>query len=143
MLVWVFIGLGYLLYNAFLPYLQTIRGAKFGDGSAYITYRNSLIISSLGIPGALIGAVLLEIPELGRKGTLAGSTVVTYIFQYCSTTALTSSSLLGWNYAFKPLQQCDICGSLRVYTPEIFRTKDSGAGNAFIAISNGYLESWL
>jgi hypothetical protein len=42
MLVWAFIGLSYPLYNAFLPYIQATRGAQFGDGSTYLTYRNSL-----------------------------------------------------------------------------------------------------
>lgn len=135
MLVWAFIGLGYPLYNAFLPYLQAIRGAKFGDGSTYITYRNSLIISSLGIPGALIGAVLVEVPRLGRKGTLAGSTVLTGVFLYCSTTALNSTSLLGWNCAFNFCSNV-MYAVLYAYTPEIFPTKDRGTGNALTATSN-------
>jgi hypothetical protein len=67
MLVWAFIGLGYPLYNAFLPYIQATRGADFGDGSTYLTYRNSLIIAVLGIPGALIGGALVELPRFGRK----------------------------------------------------------------------------
>ncbi|KAF4627706.1 hypothetical protein G7Y89_g10450 [Cudoniella acicularis] len=80
MVIWAFIGLGYPLYNAFLPYIQATRGAKFGDGSTYLTYRNSLIIAVLGIPGALLGGVLVEIPKFGRKGTLAISTAATGAF---------------------------------------------------------------
>lgn len=38
--LWAFIGLGFSLYNAFLPFFLQTRGAKFGDGSVYITYRN-------------------------------------------------------------------------------------------------------
>lgn len=90
----------YPLYNAFLPYIQATRGADFGDGSTYLTYRNSLIIAVLGVPGALIGGVLVELPRFGRKGTLAVSTVLTGVFLYASTTALDSQSLLGWNCAF-------------------------------------------
>ncbi|EFR04111.1 hypothetical protein MGYG_07118 [Nannizzia gypsea CBS 118893] len=56
--VWAFIGLGFPLYNAFLPFIQASRGADFGDSSTYITYRNSLIIAALGIPGSLIGGIL-------------------------------------------------------------------------------------
>ena len=95
-LVWAFIGLGFPLYNAFLPYLQETRGAVFGDGSTYLTYRNSLIIASLGVPGCLLGGLLVETPYVGRKGTLALSTVLTGVFLFCSTTALNSASLLGW-----------------------------------------------
>ncbi|KUJ13586.1 MFS general substrate transporter [Mollisia scopiformis] len=135
MLVWAFIGLGYPLYNAFLPYLQAIRGAKFGDGSTYLTYRNSLIIATLGIPGALLGGVLVEIPRFGRKGTLAVSTVLTGVFLYCSTTALTSEALLGWNCAFNFCSNV-MYAVLYAYTPEIFPTKDRGTGNALTATSN-------
>ncbi|KAB8303026.1 hypothetical protein EYC80_004480 [Monilinia laxa] len=135
MLVWAFIGLGYPLYNAFLPYIQATRGAEFGDGSTYLTYRNSLIISVLGIPGALIGGYLVEVPRLGRKGTLALSTMATGAFLYASTTAMTSTSLLGWNCAFNFCSNV-MYAVLYAYTPEIFPTKDRGTGNALTATSN-------
>ena len=135
MLVWAFIGLGYPLYNAFLPYIQATRGAEFGDGSTYLTYRNSLIISVLGIPGALIGGYLVEVPKLGRRGTLALSTVATGAFLYASTTAMTSTALLGWNCAFNFCSNV-MYAVLYAYTPEIFPTKDRGTGNALTATSN-------
>lgn len=135
MLVWAFIGLGYPLYNAFLPYIQATRGAEFGDGSTYLTYRNSLIISVLGIPGALIGGYLIEVPRLGRKGTLALSTTATGVFLYASTTAMTSTELLGWNCAFNFCSNV-MYAVLYAYTPEVFPTKDRGTGNALTATSN-------
>jgi MFS family permease len=135
MLVWAFIGLGYPLYNAFLPYIQATRGAQFGDGSTYLTYRNSLIIAVLGIPGALIGGALVELPRFGRKGTLAISTVFTGVFLYASTTAITSSALLGWNCAFNFFSNI-MYAVLYAYTPEIFPTKDRGTGNALTATAN-------
>ncbi len=135
MLVWAFIGLAYPLYNAFLPYLQAIRGAKFGDGSTYLTYRNSLIIAVLGVPGALLGGWMVELPRFGRKGTLAVSTVLTGVFLYCSTTALNSKSLLGWNCAFSFCSNV-MYAVLYAYTPEIFPTKDRGTGNALTATAN-------
>lgn len=99
-MIWAFIGLAFPLYNAFLPYLLATRGASFGDGSTYITYRNSLIIASLGIPGALAGGALVQIPRFGRKGSLALATVLTGVFLFGSTTAKTSDGLLGWNCAW-------------------------------------------
>jgi MFS family permease len=60
-LIWAFIGLGFPLYNAFLPFIQASRGADFGDGSTYLTYRNSLIIAVLGVPGCLLGGVLVAL----------------------------------------------------------------------------------
>ncbi|KAG6067035.1 hypothetical protein E4U32_004751 [Claviceps aff. humidiphila group G2b] len=135
MAIWALVGLGYPLYNAFLPFIQDSRGADFDDGSTYITYRNSLIISVLGVPGALIGGLLVELPRIGRKGTLSISTTLTGVFLYCSTAATNSTSLLGWNCAF------NFCSSVMYavlygYTPEIFPTPQRGTGNALTATCN-------
>lgn len=133
--VWACIGLGFPLYNAFLPFIQATRGADFGDSSTYITYRNSLIIAVLGIPGCLLGGVLVETPRIGRKGTLAASTVLTGVFLFCSTTALDSDALLGWNCAYNFMSNI-MYAVLYAYTPEIFATKDRGTGNAITASAN-------
>jgi hypothetical protein len=134
-LIWAFIGLGFPLYNAFLPFIQASRGAKFGDGSTYLTYRNSLIIAVLGIPGCILGGFLVEYPRLGRKGTLSLSTILTGVFLFCSTTALTSNALLGWNCAYNFMSNI-MYAVLYSYTPEIFPTKDRGTGNAITASAN-------
>ena len=39
-ILWAFIGLAFPLYNSFVTYFLQTRGADFGDGSVYITYRN-------------------------------------------------------------------------------------------------------
>ncbi|KAF2633556.1 transporter [Macroventuria anomochaeta] len=134
-LIWAFIGLGFPLYNAFLPFIQATRGVDFGDGSTYITYRNSLIIAVLGVPGCLLGGLLVETPRIGRKGTLAASTVLTGVFLFCSTTALDSNALLGWNCAYNFMSNI-MYAVLYAYTPEIFATKDRGTGNAITASAN-------
>ncbi|KAL2199021.1 major facilitator superfamily domain-containing protein [Corynascus similis CBS 632.67] len=133
--VWALIGLGYPLYNAFLPYLQAQRGAEFGDGSTYLTYRNSLIIATLGVPGALVGGVLVETKGIGRKGALAVSTILTGVFLYASTTALNSQSLLGWNCAFSFCSNV-MYAVLYGFTPELFPTPQRGTGNALTATCN-------
>lgn len=135
MTIWAFIGLGFPLYNAFLPYIQATKGANFGDGSTYITYRNIAIIAVLGVPGALIGGALVQIPRFGRKGALASSTALTGVFLYASTTATTSNALLGWNCAFTFMSNV-MYAVLYAYTPEIFPTKDRGTGNALTATAN-------
>jgi MFS family permease len=134
-LIWAFIGLGFPLYNAFLPYIQQSRGAEFGDGSTYITYRNSLIIAVVGIPGCLLGGLLVELPRFGRKGALSTSTALTGAFLLASTTATTSNALLGWNCAFNFMSSL-LYAVLYAYTPEIFLTKDRGTGNALTASAN-------
>jgi MFS family permease len=135
MAVWALIGLGYPLYNAFLPYIQAMRGVEFADGSTYITYRNNLIIAVLGVPGALIGGFLVELPYVGRKGALFGSTALTGVFLYCSTIARSSTQLLGWNCAFN-LCSSTMYAVLYGYTPELFPTPQRGTGNALTATSN-------
>lgn len=135
MVVWAFIGLGYPLYNAFLPYIQATRGADFGDGSTYLTYRNSLIIAVLGIPGALIGGLMVEVPRFGRKGTLSLSTIVTGILLYGSTTALSSEALLGWNCGWNFASNV-MYAVLYGFTPELFPTPQRGTGNALTATCN-------
>ncbi|KAI9861025.1 MAG: hypothetical protein M1824_002791 [Vezdaea acicularis] len=135
MLIWAFIGLGFPLYNAFLPYIQATRGLKFGDSSTYLTYRNLLIIAVLGVPGALLGGILVQLPRFGRKGALATSTALTGVFLFCSTTATTSNSLLGWNCAYNFMSNI-MYAVLYAYTPEIFPTKDRGTGNALTAMAN-------
>ncbi|KAI0169971.1 MFS general substrate transporter [Hypoxylon sp. FL1284] len=135
MWIWALIGLGYPLYNAFLPYIQATRGVDFGDGSTYITYRNSLIIAVLGVPGSLAGGALVELPRFGRKGALCVSTVLTGVFLYCSTTANSSASLLGWNCAYNFTSNV-MYAVLYAFTPELFPTKDRGTGNALTATSN-------
>ncbi|KAI0020822.1 transporter [Xylariomycetidae sp. FL0641] len=135
MAVWGLIGLGYPLYNAFLPYIQATRGADFGDGSTYLTYRNSLIIAALGVPGALLGGVLVEVPGFGRRGALSAGTALTGAFLYASTTARTSAALLGWNCAYNFCSNV-MYAVLYAFTPEIFPTKDRGTGNALTATSN-------
>ncbi|KAI8937087.1 hypothetical protein NX059_006303 [Plenodomus lindquistii] len=133
--VWAFIGLGFPLYNAYLPYIQATRGASFGESSTYLTYRNTLIIAVLGVPGCLLGGLLVETPRVGRKGTLAASTILTGVFLFGSTTALTSDSLLGWNCAYNFMSNI-MYAVLYSYTPECFPTKDRGTGNAITASAN-------
>lgn len=135
MAIWAFIGLAFPLYNAFIPYTLASRGATFGDGSTYLTYRNSLIIAVLGVPGALVGGLLVETPKVGRKGALALSTTLTGVFLFCSTTAKDSNSLLGWNCAYNFCSNV-MYAVLYAYTPEIFPTKDRGTGNALTASAN-------
>ncbi|KAF2473271.1 MFS general substrate transporter [Lindgomyces ingoldianus] len=133
--IWAFIGLGFPLYNAFLPFIQATRGADFGDGSTYLTYRNSFIIAVLGVPGCLLGGLLVEPSFIGRKGTISVSIVLTGVFLFYSTTAVTSSALFGWNCAYNFMSKI-MYAVLYAYTPEIFLTKDRGTGNAITASVN-------
>ncbi|KAL3494342.1 major facilitator superfamily domain-containing protein [Aspergillus germanicus] len=134
-LIWGLIGLAFPLYNAFLPYLQHQRGIEFGDGSTSLTYRNSLIIAVAGVPGSLVGGVMVELPQFGRRGTLALATIMTGVFLLASTSATTSSALLGWNCAYG-FSSSLVYAVLYAYTPEIFETRNRGTGNALVSAAN-------
>jgi MFS family permease len=111
------------------------KGAEFGDSSTYITYRNSLIIAVLGIPGSILGGVFVELRYVGRKGALCLSTILTGVFILASTTAKTSNALLGFNCGFNFFSTF-MYAVLYAYTPEVFPTKDRGTGNALTASAN-------
>ncbi|KAF8127689.1 MFS general substrate transporter [Boletus edulis] len=130
--LWGIIGLASTLYNNFLPYLLASRGAEFGDTSLYITYRNLVILSTLGIPAAFIAGWAVEVPYIGRKGSLAISAGLTGAFLYASTTSRTSNQLLGWNCGYVCCSNM-MYGVLYAMSPEIFPAKDRGTGNGLTA----------
>lgn len=132
MIIWAFLGLAFPLYNAFLPFILATRGAEFGDGSTDVTYRSSLIVAAFGLPGALAGAGLAQIPRLGRKGALILSMLGTGAALFGSTFAQNSTVLLRWQVMFNFCSNI-MFAVLYTYTPEIFPTKDRGTGNALTA----------
>ncbi|KDQ59857.1 hypothetical protein JAAARDRAFT_33431 [Jaapia argillacea MUCL 33604] len=133
--LWALIGLAFPLYNSFVTYFLATRGADFGDGSVYITYRNQVILSVIGVPGALLAGWCVELPYLGRRGTLSISTILTGVFLFASTTARTSDALLGWNCGYSFTSNV-MYGVLYAISPELFPTKDRGTGNAIVASAN-------
>ncbi|KAF8808500.1 MFS general substrate transporter [Phlegmacium glaucopus] len=137
-ILWALIGLAFPLYNSFITFYLATRGADFGDGSVNITYRNQVIISVIGLPGALLAGYMVELPILGRRGSLAISTVLTGVFILVTTTARSSNSLLGWNCAYSFASNV-MYGVLYAITPELFPTKDRGTGNALTATANRIL----
>jgi hypothetical protein len=130
--LWGIIGLASTLYNNFLPYLLASRGAVFGDSSLYITYRNLVILSVFGVPAAFLAGWAVEVPCIGRKGSLAISSALTGVFLYASTTARTSNQLLGWNCGYACCSNM-MYGVLYAISPEIFPAKDRGTGNGLTA----------
>ncbi|KAK7046985.1 putative MFS-type transporter PB1E7.08c, partial [Favolaschia claudopus] len=130
-LIWGIVGLAYHLYSSFIPYYLSTRGAKFGDGSTFITYRNTVIMCAATVPGPLLAGYLVELPLLGRKGTLAISAAVAGVVILLSTTSRSSNALLGWNCAFG-LTSLMMYSVLYGLTPELFPTKDRGTGIALV-----------
>lgn len=135
--VWAIIGLAFPLYNAFLPTFLSERGNANASLSVALTYRNSLIIALMGIPGAILGGIFVE-TKLGRKGSLSLSMIITGVILFGSTTAKTSNSYLGWNCGFNIVSNI-MYGVLYGYTPEIFPTRVRGTGVGLAASANRVL----
>ena len=145
---WATIGMGYPLFNAFLPQYF----ARHGDGdsadpdgiqdetsaiSAH-TYRNYAITSIMGIPGSLLAAYLVDQPSafLGRRGTLAISTFVSAVFLFLFViygNGPTSQLVFSCVEAFA---QNIMYGVLYAFTPEIFPAPVRGAGTGVASFLN-------
>lgn len=134
---WALIGLAFPLYNAFLPSYLEQRGSANKPLSVATTYRNTLIVAVLGIPGSIIAGLLVEL-RIGRKGTLFGSLLLTGIVLFGSTTAKSSNSYLAWNCFFNFFSTI-MYGVLYAYTPEVFPTKIRGTAIGLAASANRVL----
>lgn len=105
-LIWGMIGMGYNLFNVFLPiYLETRGSATGGNNSLNTTYSHYVIVSVCGIPGSLFGGWIVQQKWIGRKGTLGLSTLVTGIFLFCYTQVTTQSGNLGFTCAISLTQK--------------------------------------
>ena len=79
---WATIGMGYPLLNAFLPQYLSNAGKGEVATPTNIVYRNYAITSVIGVPGSLIAYYTVDIKYIGRKGTIAVSTLLTGIILF-------------------------------------------------------------
>ncbi|EEY14319.1 membrane transporter [Verticillium alfalfae VaMs.102] len=142
---WATIGLGYPLFNAFLPQYLSEHGedpstgagaraeapAEEGTTISAETYRNYAITSIMGIPGALLAAYLVDhqSPWLGRRGTLAISTFVSAIFLFLFVEFGTTPNAKLFFSCVEAFAQNIMYGVLYAFTPEIFPAPVRGAGH--------------
>ncbi|KAH8158269.1 hypothetical protein CIB48_g9975 [Xylaria polymorpha] len=145
---WASIGMGYPLFNAFLPqYLS--HGGSGGEVSAREsgapasatpaeTYRNYAIISIAGVPGSLLAAYLVDhkSPFLGRRGTLAISTLVSAVFLYLFVTLGTTPTAQLFFTSVEAFCQNIMYGVLYAFTPEIFPAPVRGAATGVASFLN-------
>ncbi|KAI1389795.1 MFS general substrate transporter [Hypoxylon trugodes] len=144
---WSTIGLGYPLFNAFLPQYLSHGGSDApvgGEGAAVHnaapseTYRNYAIISVVGVPGSLLAAYTVDhkSPFLGRKGTLAISTLISAVFLFFFVAFGTTPN---WQLFFTCVEafcQNIMYGVLYAFTPEIFPAPVRGAGTGVASFLN-------
>lgn len=147
---WATIGMGYPLFNAFLPQYLSHGGATPppSDSPAAAaaaaseitsdTYRNYAITSVAGVPGSLLAAwtVDLKSPFLGRRGTLAISTLVSAVFLFLfAEFGRTPPSRLAFS-CVEAFSQNIMYGVLYAFTPEIFPAPVRGAGTGVASFLN-------
>ncbi|KAL9067311.1 MAG: hypothetical protein Q9157_006852 [Trypethelium eluteriae] len=125
--IWTAIGLGFPLFNAFLPqYLSNAdAGPEEGPTSTDVAYRDILITAIVGFPGAILACYTVDLKYLGRKGTMAVSTLISGILLYLFT--LSSNSNFQTNIMY---------GVLYAYTPEVLPAPYRGTGTGVASFLN-------
>jgi MFS family permease len=133
---WLTIGMGYPLFNAFLPqYLSRGKGASGAPISSYETYRNYAITSVVGVPGSIIARYTVDIKYVGRKGTMAISTMLSGIFLFLFTISAESTLQLAFS-SIEAFFQNIMYGVLYAYTPEVFPAPNRGTGTGIASFLN-------
>jgi hypothetical protein len=79
-LSWTLIGLAYPLFNVFLPVYLKTRGAQFGAGSNYETWRNYALVNFAGIWGPVVAGFMCNSRFLQRRGTMVAGALCTMVF---------------------------------------------------------------
>ncbi|KAH8201927.1 hypothetical protein TruAng_003919 [Truncatella angustata] len=142
---WATIGMGYPLFNAFLPQYLSHGGSTPPDSGTAVssadtatTYRNYAIISMVGVPGSLLAAYTVDhkSPYLGRKGTLAISTFVSAIFLFLFVAFGTTLNSQLFFTCVEAFTQNIMYGVLYAFTPEIFPAPVRGAGTGVASFLN-------
>lgn len=94
--MWFTIGMGYPLFNGFLPqYLKNAGGGV--EATNYVVYRNYAITNVVGVPGSILACYTVNVKFIGRKGTMAISAMITGIFLFLFTTSTNSNFQLAFS----------------------------------------------
>ncbi|KAK0643069.1 major facilitator superfamily domain-containing protein [Cercophora newfieldiana] len=141
---WATIGMGYPLFNAFLPqYFSHGGNHRSSDDSlaSELTseaYRNYAITSIVGVPGSLLAAYAVDMksPLLGRRGTLAISTFVSAVFLFLFVRFGTTPGSQLFFSCVEAFAQNIMYGVLYAFTPEIFPAPVRGAGTGVASFLN-------
>jgi MFS family permease len=103
--------------------------------TSFKAYRNYAITSVVGVPGSIIACYTVDIKYIGRRGTMAVSTLISGIFLYLFTV----SSDPGWQTICSSSEaffQNIMYGVLYAYTPEVFPAPVRGTGTGIASLLN-------
>lgn len=128
--MWATIGMGYPLFNAFI-----VQYLGSSDPGPYITYRNYVIESVVGVPGSAIAYYTVNLKYIGRKGTMAIATLITGIFLFVFTVSNNSNFQLAFSCLVSFFQNI-MYGVLYAYTPEVFPAPQRGTGTGISSFFN-------
>ncbi|KAG8407913.1 hypothetical protein J3458_020222 [Metarhizium acridum] len=132
---WFVIGMVSPLFSVFLPFYLKSRGAQFGSGSNYATWRDYAINHVAGLFGPIIAAVLVETKFLGRRGTLATGAFITMLFQFGYTQIRTEAQNVGVSSAISAASNI-YYGTIYAYTPEILPSAHRATGYGLCVVVN-------
>ncbi|KAF2692127.1 sugar transporter [Lentithecium fluviatile CBS 122367] len=131
---WATIGMGYPLFNAFLPQYLANSGSDQPTEPS-IVYRNYAITSVIGVPGSFIAYFLVDIPWLGRRRTMAIASAITGVFIFLFTISGKSNFQLAFS-CLEAFFQNIMYGVLYAYTPEVFPAPNRGTGSGIASFMN-------
>lgn len=97
--------------------------------------RNYVIISIMGIPGSILAYYTVDLPYIGRRGTMIVSTFICGIMLFLFTISFQASFQLGIS-AVESLFQNVMYAVLYSYTPEVFPTSIRGTGTGIASLLN-------
>ncbi|GJE88233.1 MFS general substrate transporter [Phanerochaete sordida] len=116
---------GFVIAGNFLPKFLADRGAADNVSTA-VTYRNYIIIAVVGVPGVLLGTALIEIPYIGRKWAMVGSSALMGASLFLYAVITTPAASVGFN-AMEYFFQSTFNAVLYGWTPEAFPAQVRGS----------------
>lgn len=135
LLLWTSIGMGFPIYNNFLPIYLENRGVAVGSSDLNTTYRNLTIQFVCGIPASILGGYTVNMRRIGRKGTGCFACLCTSAFLFLFTRASSPAGILGFSCGVAFFQNL-VYGLLYSYTPELFPAPIRGTGNGLVMMFN-------
>lgn len=128
LLSWLFIGISYSVFYNFLYIYIASHGGDSGSTNYYV-YRNATIDNFVGIFGPILAGFIIQIPKVGRRGTMMIGSIATMAILFGYTTVRTPSADAGFGSAtYFCVNIYYAC--LYAYTPEVFPTKARATGVA-------------
>lgn len=132
-LSWFLIGIAYDVFYNFL-YIYIAQHGGDVEGSTYTTYRNSAIANFVGIFGPIVSGLVILIPKVGRRGTMAFGALASMAILFGYTTVRTQKGDAGFSsatYFFINIYY----GCLYSYTPEVYPARVRTTGSALALVS--------